>query len=785
MQTASGAFATMLASPDQTVVQRVLLTLPTNDANGNTIPTSYADVTDCIVSIKGDAAITTTTPENTLKISGYTAAGATMVLQGPLKQAAGVPTVEATSVYRLFNPHDTLSPLYRLPQHRTNMTVVMQEGRRVGGNAPEYVTVGTLIVDTVVCSNGTVTLTLIDGRNLVRGPVAFPPVITNSPFNAGLSSQFAVDHMFRHASPMQYLSRPARRTNCVLDVGFRDSIYPELGILPSRFQQGTPTFIPGVNGSALGFQPLWNILYQPVDPTSLQATSFAPADKMCGRLDSVGDAVNGFTVNLGDGTGAYQFFISRNITTGEIVVYTNSPGGFSAVTNVCTIAAGNHTVEWSASWASGSSTVSGTVWLDGVAHTFSFSAANTRPSGENFTLVSVQGPIEALQITKETAYATGYPFTPTLILDQSLNPLTALPDTTGKDVWTVGQELCAAEAAVINIDEVNVAHFTNRHTIAAKASALTLSSRVQLAGLDSQEQRSLVATHITQPINQLVIQPAGTIWEASTPIELPNFSTTTIYVNTSTPVLAPTPTDSGYYPDTGAVPGLSYWRASAAIDGSTGPVTGGIGFTVAQVSATLLAVTIINTNWFPVWLVSGTATGTTTPESTDTLSIGASVLIIGGQAVTSSASGVSADSQWPPANAGGAASNVDYGEILLPLSANDWVQDLGAAQSLTDHYLSDMHVPLPLYRNVKMISDPRIQQLDRLTLSDQDVSLAALDVLVVGSHFTYGGGQGQGDYWTRNLDVRAYWPPGALVLGVAGMSELGDGASVLGTAYAY
>lgn len=761
MQTASAAFGTDILGADQTIAYQVMVTFPSG------VQASFNDLSSCVVSANWYQQESTTLPDGTTLIAGYPTVQPQIVLEGPLSQGDGIVGVDTQTAYWLFNVNDTTSPMYR--QTRLALPVVIKQGLYDGSSTPELITKFTGTIDQIDCSDGQVTLTCRDNRSTITNQAALPPIITNPPYNAGLTSEFAVDYLARHASPAQYNSRPPRRASCVLDVGFRSSIWPELGILPTRFSQGTPTFIKGVNGSALDNQPLWNILYQPVDATGV-ATSFAPADKMCGRMDSVANASHGFTVNLGDDTGTYQFFISRNTAASGIYVFTNSPGGFSALTLACSAPAGNHTVEFSASWPSGSSTVSGTVWLDGVSHTFSFSAANTRPSGEKFTLVSVQGPIEALQITKETSYATGYPFTPTLILDQSLSPLTALPDVSGQDVGTVFQAIAAAEAAVIGFDELGVLHFTNRNTIQSGTSVRTITSTTSLVTLDSSEQMSLAATHIQVPVDQVVIQPAGTIWNASTPIVLPTHSTTTIYVTTSTPVLAVTPTDSGYYPDTGATPGLSYWRGAFSQDGTGGIVNGGIGFTVAQLSATSLVVSIINTNLFDVWLVSATATGTTTPESTDTLAIGGPVLIIGGQDVIA-ASAQTIDIQWPPVGSGGAAANPVFGEVLLPVGSSSWLQDIGAATDLANHLLDDLAYPKPQYTNVAIIPDPRLQLLDRVTLIDTDVSQANFDALITGINTTITGGS-SGSTWSQALDVRAVYRPGSWVLGLSGRSEL-------------
>lgn len=761
MQTATGAFDTAVNSADQMIAYTVTVTFP------GSVQASFSDLSGCVVSADWYRQENTTLPDGTTLIAGYPTVQPKIVLAGMLNQGDGVVGREDQNAFWLFNVNDPSSPMYR--KTRLALPVTISMGLYDGSSTPELITQFTGTIDSIDCSDGEVTLTCRDNRSTITSQATAPPVITNPPYNAGLTSEFAVDYLARFASPTAYLSRPARRANCVLDVGFRASIYPELGILPSRFTQGTPTFIPGVNGSALGQQPDWDILYQPEDPLTGLATSFVPADKMCGRLDSVGDATNGFTVNLGDDTGTYQFYISRNIATGQIVVFTNSPSGFSSITVVSSIAAGNHTVEWSASWPSGSSSVSGTVWIDGASHAFTFSAANTRPSNENFTLVSVQGPIEALQITKEASYATGYPFTPTLVLDQSLNPLVALPDVSGKDTWSVLQTIAQAEAAVIGFDEHGVLRFTNRNTIKSAASARSITSTTSLMSLDSSEQMSLAATHIQQPVNAIAIGSITGVWSANTAIEVPAASSLVLPVQTQNIVLNVDTTGVGFWP-VGGPANVTSFRASTTADGTGAAVSTGIVQTVAQQSATQLTITIQNTNPFPIFLVSpascgDVATGTPFLFIAAQPVISATTVPVGG--TTASDGALIADAQWPPLTAGGAVANDDFGEVLLPLPANDWVQDFASAQALVDDLLSDLFYPKPQYSNVVIIPDPRLQLLDRVTLVDTDVSQANFDALINGINISIAHGT-----WSQALDVRAFVRPGAWILDTVGRSEL-------------
>lgn len=754
MQTASGAFAAVMLLPDQTVLQRILLTLPAFQADGVTaIPSSYSDVSTCVVSIQGDVAATTTVPEGTLLINGYSSAAATIVLSGPLKQASGVQTVDTMTVGKLFNSNDPTSPLYRLP--KVGMRVVLQEGRWVGGSTPEYITVGTLIVDTCAVSNGAVTLTLIDGRNAIRGQAATPPVITQTPYNAGLTSEYAVDYLFRHSSPGQYLSWPPQRPNCVLAVGFRSSLWPEVGTYASYTQH--PVFAPGVFGT--GYAESFGATYTLASPIATTQTVFVEFW-----------ATPGMEVSINDTAVGNQFTIQWQADTGNLAWWTTTSSGQSGATVTSVGTTGSHYISVKFTWALGSTTCAYVVSVDSTAHSGNLTALDARGSAP-FTTVAVfgnPGTVEALQVTTETAPASNSGFAPTLILDPSLNPLTALPDTSSQDIWAALQDIAAAEAAVINIDELNIAHFTNRNSIAAKTSTLTVSSRINLTGLDSLEQLSTVATHVTAPVNQLIINQRLGVWAGNDVYSVPGNGTLVINAMTQNPIVNVDTPDIGFFPIAG--PGnRTTWRACATPDGQGAAVTSGVSMALVQSGPTQVQITVTNTNSATVYLIQPLSySDTTVPAATPFITFAAqpvtnqNVNPVTGGAIAGGA--VTADSQWPPGNAKG---NTLWGEILLPLPANDWLQDFDAAQALTDFYLSDFYLPKPLLRNASIVSDPRLQLLDRITVVDPDVSQVNADALVVGIHMQLGGGQG---LWTRSLDLRMWNAPGLWIVGV---SELG------------
>lgn len=756
MQSASGAFTAAVTSSDQLVSYKVTVTLPAG------VQASYGDLSKSVVSVDIDASITSSNPSDSTLISGYPSAQATVVLSGLLNQNPGVALVEAQSAYWLFNANDPTSPTYRL--QRAGLAITIQAGLWDGSTSSELITNFTGTIDMVALSNGSVTLTCRDSMSTVTNQATLPPVVTAAPYNAGLTSQFAIDYLLRHSSPSTYLSWPQLRPNCVLACGFRSSLWPDVGTFQPNAQAGQPVFTQGIWGTALENTSA-NQGYDPYTPSSPILPSQSVWIEWWGSLGNggqhviVSDAVTGWT-NVG-------------------ILFSYVPGGTLQL-QIGTLAAsvtqnwsigtttGNHYMAAEVNWSPLSATVTGTLYFDHTSTPISLTAAGGRPAAVNMTEITViaggsTGSMEALQVTTESSGSPRVSFIPTLILDPSLNPLTALPDVTGQTVWQVLQDIAAAEAGVIGFDELGVCHFRNRTTLATSASVRTVTSTQSLLTLDSLEQMSLCATHIQIPVNQLFLTAPETVWSASTAIQCAAGSTV-INATTDNPVVNIATTDSGYLPGSPTA-GLTYWRACRTADGTGLSVNTGVSVSVVQTGPSALTITVVNRNAFTVFLCNGA----TFP------SYSVPVLWVGGQAVTpapvnadgSSTGGtVYADAQWPPAWAGGAVTN-PLGEILQQLPANAWLQDIDAATLLANDILSDFYQPRPLYRNVSIVADPRLQMGDRVTLQDADVSQVSNDAIVIGLHTTLSATD-----WTQVIDAQACYAPGDWILDDAVYSVL-------------
>lgn len=759
MQTAGGGFAAAATAQDQIVDYKVTITFPSG------VQSSYSDVTKSVVSVDVQRSVTSNLPDGTSLISGYPSASATVVLSGFLNQAAGVALVEAQSIYWLMNPNDPTSPMYRTT--RGGLPIVIQAGLWDGATTADLVTIFTGTIDQVACSEGTVTLTCRDNRSTITNQATLPPVITQAPYNAGLTSTYAVDYLLRHSSPAQYLSWPALHPNVLFAASYESSIWPEVGTLYNHYSQ-SPTFAPGFHGTGLG-------ACNDALVVSTMTASILTTDKINMHFLASGD----FDINVQDDPSTYEVIVQRYSGGSAIQIGAITPSGEHV--QGYSVSTGSHEFEVSLTWPAGSTTISGTLWVDGAAQAVSVSALDARPTGKSFITVAAVGDdtggLRGLQVTNEATYTSRYPFTPTLILDPagSLNSLTALPDVSGQDVWSALQDIASAESAVIGFDELGLCHFTNRQTIETGTSVRTVTSTASLATLDSLEQMSLCATHIQVPVNQISIGPLGFVWTATSILTANPGVPLVLVINTGSPVVNVPTTDSGFYfaASVGGTPivGQTYWQASRTSDGNSAWGTG-ISIATQQLSSTQLLVTITNSNSFDMFLM--TPNLYPGPNAAPT---GTPGLFIGGQAITAASIAASStdltgavivDEQWPPAGSGGAVSNTQFGDISLQLSTNDWLQDVPTAQGLAGDLLSDLHYPIPLLRNVSIVADPRLQLLDPITIIDTDVSMINDLSILVGIETSFSASE-----WTQSIDARPLWPPGAWVLGLAGQSELG------------
>jgi hypothetical protein len=759
----------------------------------------YIDLVGAVESVRITRSLTTDAPPGTRLISGYPTASAVIVLSALLD-----PTDSSKNAVWLFDPDETTSPLYQHPPSLSPVTIT--HGVYTAA-AAELITTFTGFIDDCIVDAlaGTVTITALDPLTRFRPSVTIPPIAWldtahgNSP---GLTASWVIDYVARQNG---YYSSPPPRSQCFFYASLHGSAWPEVMGNPA------PTWTPvvanmsldvftdpttsGLTGSPLDYlgqmQPgFWgsqvvrnpSILFAPI-PDAIRGSNGPNID--AGNVNALNyfegwlyaDATQG-----GSGGGSYWSVLTHNGNYSKIK-WTWALGGGTATASMdvqrdsgslLNIALGGATMSTNAFHHvacqvvfTASTTANVILTIDGVTTTTNVSGLPATGGDVNvfYSNFVWLGYADTVQLTNES-----YPqpvgatrtFTPTAVIDASLNPLTAIPDTTTLTAKQVLQQIASAERGICGFDELGVLRFKNRQTIRTATSSRTVTSATSLKQLQSDTGMAAVATRIQVPCAPLAQALPGIVWRAPTVIHVPAGTTYSAIVQLSQPTLTPQALDSGYNATVGGgAAGTTYWRASSTPGGGSA-ISTSITVRTYSVSGALMVIQITNANGFDVWMVS--------PASLTDVPAGTPYVFIGGVGLTST-TGVLADRQWPDAADGGAATNQDFGEVLLQLPANTWMQDTQTADTLAGDTLSDTFRPRPLLTNVQIIFDPRLQLSDRITFSDPDGSIGKIqdDALLVGLDSI----DSKTD-WTTMISALRISAPGDWIMGQTGRSELGS-----------
>jgi hypothetical protein len=754
MLAASTNFATMIDGQEIVCDLRVTLTLPGG---------VYPDVTLAVDSLHIEAAITTDMPSGTRLEVGYPKIDADITLSGLVDQ-----TDETKTAAWLFGPwgpkaasDGSVSPLYRANVLYSPVTVDIGLVPAGAAGTPELLRKFTGYIDHVTVDpiNGTVSLTCLDSHTKLRALPTTPAAIIAPPMNTGTTSEFVLDALVYRASNGAIGTRPATRPSCVLNAGLRTSLFPDVGYQYGQNMQ--PQYAPGAFGSALqwdaagvgifGFTtaaPVGNTFFMEYWTTLAQADPFAPLIGMsdAGSTNTMGVQVTSTTFRVwapGNGTATPDFVWS-----------------FGSIDNHAHYVA----VKWTQ--APGSTAWSATLYLDNRTQAASGTATAARTANAwNTALVQTKSggvaTVEALQVTNETAPAVNYPFTPTAVLDPSLNTLQAVPAYSG-DPWAIIQQIADAELGVAGFDEAGVFRFYNRNTLRSSAVVRTITSTTALMSLAS----ALAASELVNRA-QITTQPwtftaGGLAYQATTAQKITKKSTQTFVIDLGDTLIGqisqtpPTTLPNGH----SSTDGFSYFRASTTKNGTAEAVLAPGAVTLQQTDASHVQVTVTNPYSYDVWLVS--------PANYTDIPVGTPALWISGTSAAQAAGNV-ADVQFPPVNpdgTGGAVST-QAGEVGYAISDNPWVQDDATAQQLAQDIVADMYFPRPSLTGVSTVADPRLQLIDRVILQDPDVTNIAEHAVIFGWALDWS----TSGALEMSTDVRTVAPPGGWIGDVVGRSE--------------
>lgn len=745
MLATTGPFETMIEGRAQVIAFSVAIDLPGG---------VYPDVSLAVKRFEIDASIDSDMPEGTRLEEGFSAVQGTFTLAGRVDAS----DVTKTAAW-LFGRYSTTSPLYQSDALYAPVTITLGLYPEGSGGTPELLTklVG-LVEDYGLDSDGNVAFTVIDLRQSFRGSVDLPAVVTVPPFNAGMTNEFVVDALLRAATDGAVSSWPARRASCVLAVGFRSSLWPEVGTL-AGINQPLPTFMPGPWGTGFGGAASTgggiNATYT---PTSSLGTDFYVEFLLSGLVGAVSanvfvkaaGGVEGFTLNAASDGALVEWVAADGVS---FVDYSMS--GLS-------LDSGPHVVGFRLHMPVGASAFTTTIYVDGA---FQTSGSVTTPAARTGVYTAVYPnlpdlvPIAGLQVTTETSPTPSYPFTPRAVLDPSLNPLDVVSAITG-DPWQTIQQLAQSELAVAGF-EGDTFFYRNRQTLRSSASVRDITSDQALNKIEESSSAAAIVNRAQVGWTPWTFaDTATTLWTAPKAHKVPahgSWSTTVTIdglaaqVDTALSVLPLSSTDATH----------SYYRVSNDKAGTSthAPIT----VTVAQSSGSKFTITATNTSGTDAWLVSSAdyVDSILIPAGTPTLRI-AGLLVTAGDEQTQ-------DYQWPLVADGGAAGS-RFGEIVYQQTGNVWNQDEDATNDLCIDVVTGSYVPRPDLVNVDIDPDPRLERCDRVHLVDTARTGVDEYALIFGYGITYEAGDPP--TFSMTMDARTVTGPGGWILGVTGRSRL-------------
>lgn len=692
-----------------------------------TLPVGVTDVSATIEKLQLDKSTVTDMPVGTSFTVGYPSMALSFTL---------------ADVAQLFAPYNSGSAMWRKSALKAPVTLDIGFNPP-GTTATEWLRSFTGSVDTYVCNpDGSVDFTCIDNRNLLRATVNLPAVVTTPPYNAGLTSEYAVDRLLRSATNGTISSWPAIRPQCVLAAGMRASLWPEVGTLNTTAAVPIPTFAPGALGTALagaGAGGLQNVFYNLTGPVGNDCVVEFWASATCPGI-FIGDTNNAFVVkaNLFPGGVTVQSIVGGVTDSFDTTVAVPAGGGPVRVWFHQAIGS----TSWNATASAGGATSSTGARTTAAARTVAFTQAST-VTGTGATL-------EAWQVTTETALPTST-FTPQAVLNPSLNVLQVIPETVG-DTWAALQQIADAEQGVCGFDEAGIFRFKNRDTIRSGASVRTVTSAASLKSLQIQVTTAAYANAVTVPFTSWSFaRTPGLVYVASGLLKVPRGQTVTwqFDASQSTPPVLVAKMDS-----TGSVlpnshtttDGNTWYRASLDQYGN-GQHPGPLTVTTTNNIPGKISVTVANGSSRDAWLVS--------PANYIDMPVGTTSLWVGGTQVT--AAGEITVTQ-----------TIGTGDTPFVMQSNPWIQDSTSASALAFRLADDLSVGRPDLLNVDIVPDVSLQMTDRVVLSDPHVTGINEHVILRGSSLII---DRQGT--SMSIDARAVAAPGQWILDVAGRSELG------------
>lgn len=725
----SADFDTVIAGLDYRVSGKLTVNLPGGP---------YTDFTRALSSVSLTATMTSPLPEEARTQGGIEAVSADFTIAGSV-DPSGDETITAAD---LFNPDNPDSPLYHLDIR--GCSVFWEQGVYVPGSAtPETprVLTGWITSADIDWNNQTVTLHVIDLDPDWDDTPQIPAVVTAAPFNAGLTNEFPMDALVRQMKGDS--TNPAVRPECVLSVGMRSSLWPEVGTIDTRFPPFPPTFAPGVNGTGFAGSlndgvttPVPYVLKSPVGTHLFiefrgQTTALTNIE-----VGDYGIGGPGFTYENVTVSSTQISFYDSSGSTLDTVTWAHT----SQYTGIAITLPSPGTTAWSATWFADS----------GATHSTGGRNLSAPRVGlwPNATVTQFAGTVEGFQVTTEASPASNDAFTPIAVLDPSYNPLTVVPAIAAKTKsWDEMQTMAASECGFVRRDGNGIIRFSNRVTLLGQAPSDAITSYTQLKDIGT----SIPPTNAQRKVNVTYTEwdygDPGLVWSLAAKAKKKllggQVTTWTQEITDGTLVAQVDGTASILgNSDNPGDGGNSFYLISLDRNG-VNRHPGLASLTIRQLTATTFEITADNRGRPSGFLVVPSSYGG--PQT-----VGDPSLWIGGIQVTAG------DAAIVSCTYGDGKNPLDFGD-------NPYIQDHDTAVRLGNYVLAQVAFSIRDYPTLETVPDPRIVCGDIKPLKEPKVAKVAEYIQVWGYTFTADfppPGQ-SGGTWTQTLDPRAMGPPDA------------------------
>lgn len=699
----SEGFAAEVVSPSRTVVSRMRI-----GWGGDTdFSGEYATV-PC-TSFSSDRQLTGDLPEIVQAAEGFSAAA----LNGDLAPLGVEDQRKAAWWYSRFN---TDSPLYGLEPRGSEVTADIGLQTDAG---PEYVRkfTGNLRSLSVRSTSATASMSSLDYREKVGAQVRLPMIVAaayDEDIQPNLSVNWILDYILQANG---FHAVPPNRATCVFSASLLGSTWPSVGkLVESHYIDGVkraPTFnTDGPFGPALDTSPhirQFNYYIDQTHPIGPQPGQAFLAQGWVYAGEDTGTGDPAFIFGLGPETNDLDGSAALNILNGQIVFSgtraDETPIGFFA-----------QTLEGPPAWhfigvhmRFTETQRFATINLDGVVASGSVSNApglDWGPDwlrlalGSSVTPGDVDVPLSAWQVTAEPSPPTTWDdvFEPTAVMERSTNELVAITPSDAQDSWGLIQDLSSTEFATFFFDERGIfrwwpiTHWDETQTIVRDVTSLN-----SLVDLTYQDRIDAVRNVGTVSANPITVMPEGFVWESGEVYEVPALSSIDIWANFEHPVWQLSVDN----PATIVVTDRSYVEAFDADDDS-----GVREFDhIIEITAFAQAakITVTNVQAYPIW-IHGEINLDDRPPG---------IKLYGKAVVTAETSTVLAPFRDQP--------SIDqFGEQVLDVPATRWRQTLAAAQIQADYLAAQLASPGPVFTDIPIIGDPRLQLGDRIRIVDPD-----------------------------------------------------------------